>query len=279
MSGARIRIVAALLALLMVGGVAIGVRCLSVTEARCSLAMLFSEQPRLDVPYAETRAAVIARMLEMADVNADDYVIDLGTGDGRILIAAARDRGALGLGVDIDPILVREARANARDAGVAERVRFRIQDLFETPLGQADVLTMYLLPEVNLRLRPRILAELAPGSHVVSHFFDMGEWRPDATTRVGGSRIHLWIVPARIEGRWRLVDEDGVSEVSIHQRFQYFGGVMRRVSQERRVSRGVLRGDNIRFVVQTDGGPRTYEGAVRGDRMISTTGWRAARLD
>lgn len=134
-------------------------------------------------------------MLDMADVGPGDYVIDLGSGDGRILIAAARDRGARGIGIEIDPVLVREATANAAAAGIADRVTFKAQDLFETPLAEADVVTMFLLPEVNLKLRPRLLAQLKPGARVVSHVFDMGDWRPDETRRVGGARVHLWTIP------------------------------------------------------------------------------------
>lgn len=126
-------------------------------------------------------------------------MIDLGTGDGRILIAAARDRGARGLGVDIDPVRIRQAQANARRAGVADRVDFVVADVFETPLGQADVVMMYLLPEVNLQLRPRLRAELRPGARVVSHAFDMGDWQPDDTRRMGGDTVYRWTIPERVD--------------------------------------------------------------------------------
>lgn len=251
------RVLAGLLVLLVLAALTIGLRCMSVTEAR---------------------SEVVDRMLAMAEVGADDYVIDLGTGDGRILIAAARDRGARGLGVDIDPVLVGEAEANARRAGVADRVAFRTEDLFETPLGQANVLAMYLLPEVNLRLRPRILAEMRPGARVVSHSFDMGEWRPDASARAGGARVHFWIVPARVDGRWTFADDDGtIGEAVFDQRFQTFDGVLRHAGGEGRVTQGELRGERIRFVAETGDGPRVFEGVVRGDRMISSAGWSATR--
>ncbi|HEX8216994.1 MAG TPA: class I SAM-dependent methyltransferase, partial [Allosphingosinicella sp.] len=133
----------------------------------------------LDVPYVPTPMRVVDRMLEMAEVGPSDYLIDLGSGDGRIPVAAAR-RGARALGVDIDPMRIGEAHAAARLAGVETRARFRRQDLFETPLREASVVTMYLLPDVNLRLRPRILTELRPGTRVLSHNFTMGDWRPDA---------------------------------------------------------------------------------------------------
>lgn len=193
---ARVRIAGVLAAVIVLALIALGGRCMSPTMASCSAATLFTGGPRLDVPYLGTRPAVVAQMLEMAQVRPGDYVIDLGTGDGRILIAAAREHGARGLGIDIDPVMVAKARANAERAGVADRVRFETADLFKTDLSKADVVTMFLLPEVNLRLRPRLL-ELEPGTRVVSHAFGMGDWRPDQTRRVGGAAVHFWRVPAR----------------------------------------------------------------------------------
>lgn len=194
---ARIRIAGALAAVVVLGLIALGGRCMSPTMASCSAATLLSGGSKLDVPYLGTRPAVVAQMLEMAEVGPGDHVIDLGTGDGRILIAAARERGARGLGIDIDPVMVAKAQANAERAGVADRVRFETADLFKTDLAEADVVTMFLLPEVNLRLRPRLLAQLKPGTRIVSHAFDMGDWRPDETRRVGGAVVHLWRVPER----------------------------------------------------------------------------------
>jgi SAM-dependent methyltransferase len=191
------RIAAALATLLALAGIWLGMRCTSPGLASCSMDTLFGGAPKLDVPYVTTRPETIALMLEMAEVGPGDFVIDLGTGDGRILIAAARDRGARGLGVDIDPVMIRRAQANARRAAVADRVVFQVADLFETPLGEADVVTMYLLPQVNLRLRPRLLAELRPGARVVSHAWDMGDWKPDDTRRAGGAYVHRWTIPER----------------------------------------------------------------------------------
>lgn len=193
---------AALAVLLVFAGIAAALRCATPGLASCSFATFFGKGPRLDVPYAATRPETVALMLEMGDVGQGDYVIDLGTGDGRILIAAARDRGARGVGVDIDPVMIRRAQAAARRAGVADRLRFEVADLFDMPLGEADVVTMYLLPDVNLRLRPRLLAELRPGARVVSHAFDMGDWRPDETRRAWGTVVHRWTIPARtgVEG-------------------------------------------------------------------------------
>lgn len=195
-SAARFRIAALVLAVLALGLIALGARCMLPTMVSCSASTIFGG-PALDVPYKSTRREVVALMLEMGEVKPGDTVIDLGTGDGRILIAAAKERGATGLGVDLDPVLIRKASAAARKAGVADKVRFEAADLFETDLSSADVVTMYLLPEVNLRLRPQLFAQLKPGTRVVSHAFDMGDWKPEAKRRAGGATVYMWRIPAR----------------------------------------------------------------------------------
>jgi SAM-dependent methyltransferase len=146
-----------------------------------------------DVPYQPSPDAVVQGMLDMAKVGPDDFVIDLGSGDGRIPIEAAR-RGARGLGIEIDPALISQAQANARTAGVQDRVQFREQDLFEADLSQATVITLYLFPQVNLRLRPK-LQGLKPGTRIVSHNWDMGDWKPDRQETIAGKRVYLWIIP------------------------------------------------------------------------------------
>ena len=148
-----------------------------------------------DVPYVPTPQAVVDKMLEMAAVTKDDVVYDLGSGDGRIVITAAKKYGVRGVGVDIDPERIKEANANAVQAGVVDRVKFIEQDLFKTDLKEASVVTLYLLPEVNLRLRPKLLSELKPGTRIVSHAFDMGDWKPDQTVQVDGKTIYFWVVP------------------------------------------------------------------------------------
>jgi SAM-dependent methyltransferase len=160
----------------------------------------------IDVPFVVTPDHVTRAMLDLAGVKPGDFVIDLGSGDGRIVITAARHYGARGLGVEIVPDLVDRSRAAARIAGVTDRAEFRVQDLFATDLSQATVITMYLLPEVNLQLRPRLLA-LKPGTRIVSHDWDMGDWKPDRMVTIDVpdkpygreklSRIYLWTVPAR----------------------------------------------------------------------------------
>ena len=144
----------------------------------------FAPAPRLDAPQVASDNEVVDAMLGLARLQPDDYVIDLGSGDGRILIAAARSNGAHGLGVDIDPTAIAAANRNARAAGLTGLVSFRQQDLFQTPLQPADILTLYLTAEVNLRLRPRILTQMRPGTRVVSHDFDMGDWHYDQRRRV-----------------------------------------------------------------------------------------------
>jgi len=150
-----------------------------------------------DVPFVPTPERVVEKMLEVARVGPKDVVYDLGSGDGRIVIAAARTHGARGVGIDIDPERIQEARDNARKAGVSERVEFRQEDLFKADFRDATVVTMYLLSAVNLRLRPKLLAELKPGTRIVSHAFNMGDWKPDATYKVGSSTVYYWVVPER----------------------------------------------------------------------------------
>lgn len=154
--------------------------------------------PGAEVPYVQTPTEVVTEMLRLAGVNGNDVVYDLGSGDGRLVIAAARDFGARGVGIEIDPQLVARSAESARRAGVGDRVRFRAGDLFETDLSDATVVTLYLSPELNLRLRPKLLRELRSGSRIVSHDFNMGDWPPSQTIRVvsrdRASNIFLWIV-------------------------------------------------------------------------------------
>ena len=149
-----------------------------------------------DVIFVPTPPAVVQAMLEVAKVTKGDIVYDLGSGDGRIPIAAVRDFGALrATGIDIDPERIREANANAEVAEVTDRVRFLNQDLFETDISEATVVTLYLLPSLNLKLRPKLNAELKPGTRIVSHAFNMGDWEPDQELEVGGRRVYFWTIP------------------------------------------------------------------------------------
>jgi SAM-dependent methyltransferase len=154
----------------------------------------------LDVPYVPTHERVVAEMLKVAGVGKNDVLYDLGSGDGRIVITAAKQFGTRGVGVDIDPVRVKEARENAVKAGVTDRVTFLQQDLFETDFREATVVTLYLLPEINLRLRPKLLSDLKPGTRVVSHNYDMGDWAPLKTLQLHVPQehtIYYWVVPPR----------------------------------------------------------------------------------
>jgi SAM-dependent methyltransferase len=148
-------------------------------------------------PYVSTPEPVVEGMLQIAQVGRQDVVYDLGSGDGRIVIAAAARHGARGVGIDFDPARVREAREHARAAGVADRVEFRQADVLAVDIGEATVVTLYLGSDLNMRLRPKLLAELRPGTRIVSHVYDMGDWKPMATSYAGGRRIYYWVVPPR----------------------------------------------------------------------------------
>lgn len=152
---------------------------------------------KLDVPYVPTPTDVVDRMLKIANVTKDDVLYDLGSGDGRIVITAARKYGTRGVGIDIDPERIQEANKNAQRARVTDRVQFRQQDLFKADFKEATVVTLYLLPDINLRLRPKLLSELKPGTRIVSHQFDMGDWKPLKTVEIGDRTIYYWVVPEK----------------------------------------------------------------------------------
>jgi SAM-dependent methyltransferase len=236
-----------------------------------------AREPELEIPFVPTPHALVQRMLDLAEVTASDYLIDLGCGDGRIAVAAGL-RGARALGVDLDPERIDEAAAAARIAEVETRVRFRRQDLFRTPIFEASVIALYLLPAINLRLRPRLLTELRPGSRIVSHAFDMGDWRPEAGDGLDGRRIFLWIVPAVAGGSWELTGAGGATfALEIEQLYQDLTGTLTGGGRVMTLRDAVLRGPRLRFTVDAATGPRTYEGVIDGAGM-SGPGWSARRL-
>jgi len=242
----------------------------------------------LDTPYVPTPQAVVDKMLDMAQVKAGDVVIDLGSGDGRIMITAARRHGAQGFGVEIDPRLVQRSNEEARRLGIADRVKFLRQDLFNTDFHEANVLTLYLLPDVNIALRPKILAELKPGTRVLSHDYDMREWRPDAEETIPApdktvgmrkeSMVYLWIVPARVEGEWTFELSSGGktrrTRLVLQQRFQFVSGSVELTGQgDVPVSHGRLRGEELRLLLPPgalDRGSVELVGRVRGDSLSGT---------
>ena len=175
---------------------------------------------RLDVAYVPTPVDVVEKMLEMANVGPGDYVIDLGCGDGRIVIAAAK-RGAFGHGVDIDPQRIKEAQENAKKTGVADKVVFVEENIYDTDFSRANVITMYLFPSINIKLRPSLLENLEPGSRIVSHDFNMDEWKADKQYgRMEEHAIHFWIVPAQVEGAWNWKTAGKEFKMSAGQKFQ-----------------------------------------------------------
>jgi SAM-dependent methyltransferase len=211
------------------------------------------------VPYVQTPMEIVERMLRMAEVRAGDSVIDLGSGDGRIVIEAAK-LGARGLGVDLDPNLVKLATQNARRAGVADRARFEVRDIFETDLSRATVVTMYLLPEFNAKLLPRLLA-LKPGTRIVSHDGGIGDWLADETLEMrtpekpvgigGNSKIEVWIVPADIRGRWasHIAQHGGAWNFQIDQRYQMLDLQVRADGRDLLVRNTRLRGEEVKLVI------------------------------
>ena len=232
-----------------------------------------------EVPFVTTPDNVTLEMLRVANVSAGDHVIDLGSGDGRIVILAARRFGASGLGVEIVPELVQQSLRNAREAGVSDRVTFRAQDLFKTDLSAATVITMYLLPEVNMQLRPALL-QLKPGTRLVSHDWDMGDWAPDQTTvvavpdkKVGlekSSKVHLWMVPARVDGLW--CGAGPLREFSIHiaQRFQNFQASIARRGRVRETT-GRIEGATLR-TAESRHGALVLEAAGNDLRVVGGSG-------
>ena len=238
-------------------------------------------EPDLDVPYVPTPRPVVEAMLDLAELTPRDYLIDLGSGDGRIVVAAAR-RGARALGVDIDPARVSEGYAAAQLAEVGQRTSFRRQDIFDTPIREANVVTTYLLPAINLRLRPRLLTELRPGTRVVTHAFAMGDWQPDAHRIVDGRNIYLWIVPAVVGGVWTLTDGGAAMTLTVDQRFQRATGTLGDGGRTMVLRDVSLRGNRFAFTVDTPRGPRGYAGLVEGDAIMpdpsaGPAGWRARR--
>jgi SAM-dependent methyltransferase len=237
---------------------------------------------RGDVPYVPTPQSVVDRMIELAQVGKGDYVIDLGSGDGRIVIAAIRAGADRALGVDINPVRIREANENAKKAGVTDRVEFRRQNLFETPIADATVITMYLLPDVNYQLRPRLLDELRPGTRIVSHAFHMAEWEADQRSDVGDRNVYFWVIPAKVEGRWELMRGNMRLVVEISQEFQKIEGKARIDGREIPLRDARLRGADIEFTLAgTDDKPVTYKGKANGREMKGDSGagaWTAKHI-
>ncbi len=227
-----------------------------------------------DVIWVPTPQGLVEKMLDMAKVTANDYVIDLGSGDGRTVIAAAK-RGARALGIEYNPDMVELSKQNAAKEGVSGKANFVKADIFESDFSQATVITMYLLPQLNVRLRPTIL-KLKPGTRIVSHAFTMEEWAADQTESFDGRTAYLWIVPAKVEGVWRLAQ----GELTLKQNFQMVVGTLKSGGNSTTIANVRLRGDQISF----SAGHAEYTGRVNGNTIEGTLkggssgAWSATRI-
>jgi SAM-dependent methyltransferase len=252
----------------------------SLTLAIAALAVIGQAQSRKpDVVYVPTPHHVVDEMLRIADVTKDDVVYDLGGGDGRVVIAAAKNYGARGVGVDIDPQRIEESRANARRDGVAERVTFLQQDLFATDIREATVVSLYLLAKLNLQLRPKLLSDLRPGTRVVSHAFGMEDWHPDKELRVPGSpsahHVYYWVIPADVAGTWHWSVPAPTGEqrytLRLQQRFQKVDGTLSTEGEEVPVANVTLVGEQLSFSAATMVPGRqakmSFDGRVSGETM------------
>ncbi len=236
-----------------------------------------SQTPRTpDVVYVPTPVPVVKTMLRVANVTAKDVVYDLGCGDGRIVIAAARDHGARGIGVDIDPQRIRESKENAVKEGVTDKVKFIQADLFEMEFKDASVVALYLLPSLNVKLRPKLFSELKPGTRVVSHDFDMDDWRPDKHLEVDSGSgaqkdVYYWVIPAKMEGRWNLT-ANGASggALTLKRRYQDVSGTLTEGGKERPIREGVIRGNDLSFTVGEGDSATKHTATLREGRLEGT---------
>ena len=231
-----------------------------------------------DVVFATTPHKVVREMLKLAGVTKDDTVYDLGSGDGRIVIAAARDFGARGVGVELDPELVAESTENARKAGVGEMVRFVREDLFVADIRTASVIALYMLPEINKELMPKFFRELKPGTRIVAHRFGVGDWKPDMVLSAFDTAIYLWVVPANVTGEWKIIlrnaKETKEYRLSLRQRYQMITGTISGEEREFKLHDARLYGEEITIKVEDTVAGRPLqikmEGVARGSCMEGT---------
>lgn len=244
----------------------------------------------LDVPYVETPDDIVTLMLELAEITDNDYVIDLGTGDGRIVIGAVK-RGATGLGVDLDPVRIDEARVNADKTGVSDRVKFEVGDLFQTDISAATVVTLFLNSEVNMRLRPALFEKLKPGTRVVSHNFDMEDWQPDRQEQLmlnanNNFYIHdifYWVIPADISGEWEWTYGGNQFQMNISQEFQLIHADISVNGNALIISRAEVNGDKVEISGKSADGTMayTFKGQIANNTITGTveTGTNADSTD
>ena len=239
-----------------------------------------------DVIWVPTPQSLVERMLTVANVTPQDFVVDLGSGDGRTVITAAKKFGARALGIEYNPDMVALSQSNAEKEGVAGRAQFKRADIFATDFSQATVVTMYLLPSLNLKLRPKLL-DMKPGTRVVSHAFSMDDWQPDQTETSEHRTAYLWIVPAKLAGRWRI-DLIGANparyDVELMQHFQMLEGEARAGASKLPVRGGKVKGEEVTFTVGDGADARTFTGKYVGERLEGTSRggseatWTATRL-
>jgi SAM-dependent methyltransferase len=230
-----------------------------------------------DVPYVSTPHAIVDEMVRLADVKASDVVYDLGCGDGRMVIAAVKKTGCRGVGIDIDPERIKESRANARASGVEDRVRFVEQNFFASDIRDATVMLIYLFPDVNIRLRGKFLSEMKPGSRLVSHAFDMGDWKPDNSASIGAQRVYFWVIPANATGRWKWNSPGGRQAafvLEMEQRYQQIRGTLTQGDHPMTLTDAKLTGDRITFRIEQDvSGRKTarqFAGMISGNTIVGT---------
>jgi SAM-dependent methyltransferase len=242
------------------------------------------QEKTLDVPYVPTPGEVVEAMLAMAEVSKDDVLYDLGCGDGRIVITAAKIYGARGVGIDLDPQRIKECHENARTAGVEEHVQFFLTDLFEAEFSEASVVALYLLTENNIKLRPKLLKELNPGSRIVSHDFDMGAWKADREILIEDEweihAVYFWIVPANVTGTWTwsmpTESRNKKFTLNLEQSFQYVSGEAFENKELRPVSitGGKIIGNTLAFTMERKKGKSSerliFEGQVQGHSIVGT---------
>ena len=228
-----------------------------------------------DIHFAPTPHRVIPEMLRLAKVGSDSLVYDLGSGDGRVLIAAARDCGARGVGFDVDPVRIAESRASAIQAGVQDRVQFLQGNFFDVPISEATAVVLYLVDSVNIRLRPKILSECQPGVRVVSYSFEMGDWEADAHTPIAANGVFLWIVPGQVGGFWSGCAESesaGLESLSLRQTFQKLSGAARIRGRFGNIVEGRVAGGQFTLAVDMEDGEQriTIAGKVLGETIEGT---------
>jgi SAM-dependent methyltransferase len=231
----------------------------------------------LDVPYAATPYEMADEMVRLADVRSNDMVYDLGCGDGRLVIAAVKKAGCRGVGIDIDPDRIKESRANARIAGLEDRIRFVEQNFFESDVREATVMLIYLFPDVNIRLRAKFLSEMKPGSRLVSHAFDMGDWKPDNSASIRAQRVYYWVIPANATGTWTWRSSDGrrsAFTLKLEQRYQQIRGTLIQEGHPSTLADAKLTGDRITFRIEQDVSgrkiAREFTGTISGNSITGT---------